>query len=457
MRLANNRSRYSSSSGGSFLRRLVGYAFVLLLLTVVGGGAYLLLDDMEGPQIVMTPDTGRIAPAQPIRLAIVDASSNVRSVKVSIRKNDQSLIVLDRTFSSAAPRQEIEFSLKDTGLRDGTFQLEVEARDTAFMGFGSGNATTRKWDMRLDTQPPRVKIRTPSPALRRGSMTVIAYTISEDVEKTGVQLGNRFFPAFRQPSGMYYCLFPWPLDVPKSEFAPEVFSRDLAGNEARSRVILNAVDYKYKSDTLTISDSFLDSKMPAFTALIPDAASNLERYVRVNNEVRLANEQTLLEIGKDTASTMLWEGAFKRLPGSASRAGFGDHRTYMHNGVKFDEQTHMGQDLASTFHAPVPAANNGRVVFADDLGIFGKLVIIDHGLGLQSLYSHLSEISVAVGDTLKKGDLLGKTGVTGLAGGDHLHFGILLHGIQIQPLDWFDARWLRNMLTNRLAQANKPK
>lgn len=129
----------------------------------------------------------------------------------------------------------------------------------------------------------------------------------------------------------------------------------------------------------------------------------------------------------------------------------------MHNGVKIDEQTHMGQDLASTFHAPVPAANNGRVVFADDLGIFGKLVIIDHGLGLQSLYSHLSEISVAVGDTLKKGDLLGKTGVTGLAGGDHLHFGILLHGIQIQPLDWFDARWLRNMLTNRLAQANKPE
>lgn len=456
MRLANSRTRYVSSRGShSAFRRLIGYLFVLLLLAAVGGGAYVILDDMEGPQIVMSPDTGRIAPAQPIQVVVSDASSNIRSVKVSIHKNDQSLIIVDRTFTSASPRQELTFSLKDTGLRDGPFQLEIEAHDMAFMGLGSGNTTIRNWDMRLDTQPPRVKICTPSPALRRGSMTVIAYTISEDVEKTGVQLGERFFPAFRQANGMYYCFFPWPLDVPKTDFAPEVFSRDLAGNEARSRVILSAVDHKYRNDTMTISDSFLDKKMPAFDALVPGSANNLERYVRMNNEIRLANEQTLIEVGKNTASTMLWQGAFKRLPRSASMASFGDHRTYMHNGVKIDEQTHMGQDLASTARAPIPAANDGRVVFAGDLGIFGNLVVIDHGLGLQSLYSHMSEISVAVGDTLKKGDIIGKTGVTGLAGGDHLHFGILLHGIQIQPLDWFDAKWIRNMVTNRLAQANK--
>ncbi len=428
---------------------------MLLLLAVVGGGAYVLLDDMEGPEIVMTPDTGRVAPTQPIQIVVSDAGSDIRSVKISIRKNDQSLVIVDRTFVTAAPRQELVFSLKDTGLRDGPFQLEIEARDMAFMGLGSGNATIRKWDMRLDTQPPRIRVLTPAPALRRGSMTVIAYTVSEDVEKTGVQLGERFFPAFRQSNGMYYCFFPWPLDVPREDFLPQVFSRDLAGNEAYSRVILNAVDHKYKNDTLTINDKFLDSKMPAFADVVPDAANNLERYVRVNNEVRLANEQKLLEIGKDTSPVMLWDGSFKRLPRAASKASFGDHRTYMYNGVKIDEQTHMGQDLASTARAPIPAANNGRVVFADDLGIFGKLVIIDHGLGLQSLYSHMSEISVRVGDTVKTGDIIGKTGVTGLAGGDHLHFGIVLHGIQIQPLDWFDAKWPRNMITNRLAQAAK--
>ncbi len=96
--------------------------------------------------------------------------------------------------------------------------------------------------------------------------------------------------------------------------------------------------------------------------LVPDDISNLERYVRINNEVRISNEKTLLEIGKNTSPTMLWSGAFKRLPGSASKASFGDQRTYMHNGTKIDEQTHMGQDLASVAHAPIPAANDGKVV-----------------------------------------------------------------------------------------------
>ena len=132
--------------------------------------------------------------------------------------------------------------------------------------------------------------------------------------------------------------------------------------------------------------------------------------MKINNEVRISNEKTLLEIGKNTSPTMLWSGAFKRLPGSASKASFGDQRTYMHNGTKIDEQTHMGQDLASVAHAPIPAANDGKVVFAEPLGIFGNLVIIDHGLGLQSLYSHMSEIQTNVGATVKKGDIIGLTG-----------------------------------------------
>lgn len=175
--------------------------------------------------------------------------------------------------------------------------------------------------------------------------------------------------------------------------------------------------------------------------------------MKINNEVRISNEKTLLEIGKNTSPTMLWSGAFKRLPGSASKASFGDQRTYMHNGTKIDEQTHMGQDLASVAHAPIPAANDGKVVFAEPLGIFGNLVVIDHGLGLQSLYSHMSEIQTNVGATVKKGDIIGLTGTTGLAGGDHLHFGILMHGIQVQPLDWLDPKWIKNTITDRLDAA----
>ncbi|MEG2004780.1 MAG: M23 family metallopeptidase, partial [Bilophila sp.] len=424
----------------SGFRRTISYGFVFVFLAFVAYGTYIFLDDLDGPQIVMTPDTGRVSPTQDIQLTLTDAKSKVRSVTVYVRKNSQSLVVFERTFSTTAASQTASFNLKNAGLRDGSFELEVVARDTALAGFGKGNSSTRVWDMRIDTQPPRVKVRTLAPALRRGSVTAIAYTVSEEVGITGIVLGSRFFTAHKQPNGLYYCFFAWPLDVSKDAFTPEVMAKDLAGNEARSRVLVNAAERNYRNDTLNISDKFLNDKMPNFEALVPNATTNLERYILVNTEVRIANEKRLIEVGKDTAPTMLWSGAFQRLHGSAVKANYGDHRTYMHNGVKIDEQTHMGLDLASTMQAPVPAANDGRVVLAENLGIFGNIVVIDHGLGLQSLYSHLSEIHVNVGDAIKKGATLGRTGVTGLAGGDHLHFGVLLDGVQVHPIDWLDPK-----------------
>lgn len=438
---------------GRIIRNTMSYGFVTIILVALGFGAYVLLDDLDGPDIVMTPDTGRISPTQDIGLTLTDAKSGVRSVTVTVHRNNQSLVILDTVFNPAAPVQKASFNLKNAGLRDGAFELEITARDDSLMSFGKGNGTTRKWNMQLDTQPPKVSIKSTVPALRRGSVTAIAYSVSEDAGMTGVRLGDLFFPAFLQPNGLYYCFFAFPLDTPKGKFAPELITRDLAGNESRNRVLVNAAERVYRKDTLNISDRFLDGKEDVFKELVPDAQTNLERYVRINNEVRLANERKLMEIGKQTAPTMLWSGAFKRLPRSASKASFGDQRTYMHNGTKIDEQTHMGQDLASVAHAPIPAANDGKVVFAEPLGIFGNLVIIDHGLGLQSLYSHMSEIQTSVGATVKKGDVIGLTGTTGLAGGDHLHFGILMHGLQVQPLDWLDPKWIKNTITDRLEAA----
>lgn len=436
-------------------RHTLGYLMALLVLIALGGGAYLFLNDLDGPQIVMIPDTGRISPHQDIQVTLSDAKHDIRSITVSVRKREDALVVFERGFTSASPIQKVTFNLKNTGLRDGPFQLEIKARDTALAGFGSGNVTTKVWDMHLDTRPPSIKVRTTAPALRRGSVTAIAYALSEEVDTTGIRLGEMFFPAFRQANGLYYCFFAFPLKYSLEAFTPEIVARDLAGNVTRTRVIVNAMERAYRSDTLTISDRFLDTKMPAFTALVPTASTNLERYVKMNNEVRADNEKTLLEIGRRTAPNILWGGAFQRLSRSAVKANFGDNRTYMYNGQKIDHQTHMGLDLASVAHAPIPAANDGTVVFAEPLGIYGNLVVVDHGLGLQTLYSHLSEIMVQVGDVVKKGDTLGRTGTTGLAGGDHLHFGVMLAGIEVQPIDWFDKNWIKNTITDRLAAASR--
>jgi murein DD-endopeptidase MepM/ murein hydrolase activator NlpD len=341
--------------------------------------------------------------------------------------------------------------LKQSGVRDGQIELEVRATDGAMAGFGWGNTGARTYSVNVDGIPPRITVLSPPGASgRKGSAAAVSYTLSETVSKTGVQVGNEFFPAYQQPGGEYFCLLAFPINMTPQQFVPEIAAWDLAGNEARSRLLLPAQDRKFRNDTLRIDDAFLESAMPAFMELVPDASSHLERYVRVNKEVREANEETLREIAKQTSPLFLWSGAFVRLPGSALKAAFGDNRTYRYGEQIIDHQIHMGQDLASIRHAPIPAANSGMVVFTGELGIFGKLVIIDHGLGLMSLYAHMSSIDVSPRMDVKRGDTLGATGVTGLAGGDHLHFGILINGVQVQPLDWFDGNWIKNNITDRL-------
>jgi murein DD-endopeptidase MepM/ murein hydrolase activator NlpD len=182
----------------------------------------------------------------------------------------------------------------------------------------------------------------------------------------------------------------------------------------------------------------------------------LEQYLSINRNIRVANEKTLLALRAKTSDSMLWSGPFIHLPRAAERARFGDFRTYMYQGQRIDEQTHMGLDLASLPHADIPAANDGIVIFTDFLGIYGNAVVVDHGQGLMSLYSHLSKTGVFVGDVVRKGQILGQTGTTGLAAGDHLHFGILMQGLEVQPLEWLDPRWIRDNIVGRMKTPTTP-
>lgn len=433
------------------MKKLFTLLVFLVILVAIGGAGYMFFKDMDGPVIVMEPDTGKIAPAKDITLHLADMDSGVRSVSVSIRKDANSLVVHEQFFASSPKEATVTFSLKNSGVRDGQIEMEIKAVDASMAGFGRGNTTVRTLDLTVDNVPPRITVLSPPGAAgRKGSACAVSYTLSEEVSLTGIQVGDEFFTAYRQDSDTYFCIFAFPISLDTNRFTPEILATDMAGNVGRSRLLLPARDRQFKHDTLTIGDNFLDTKMPAFAEAVPEAQTNLERYVAVNNVVRVANEQTLRDIAKKTAPTMLWQGAFARLPRAASRANFGDNRTYKYNGEVIDHQTHMGIDLASVKHAPIPAGNAGIVVFADELGIFGKLVIIDHGLGLMSLYSHMSNIDVPVGAQVNKGDTLGQTGVTGLAGGDHLHFGMLVNGIQIEPTDWFGAKWIQDNITARL-------
>ncbi len=430
-------------------KTMVYMFFFTILFGGTGYGAYLLFQDMEGPTFELVPNTGRVSPETPLHLAIQDPSG-VRSVTVSVRKQTRTTEIFSKHFSPYNTEDEVTFNLKASGLREGTFDLEIKVVDASLSGFGLGNSRTTTLPMRLDTKPPRITVKTSAPYVRRGGAAVIAYTVDEDVQRSGIMVGDYFFSGYKQANGTYLSYFTFPYKMPPDQFKPKITAQDLAGNTTTTGLSVRAVNRTFKQDKITVTDAFLEKVSQRLYDLAPNAASPLDRFLIINRDIRQANTQFLMHIAADTQGVSLWDGSFMRLPRSASRASYGDHRTYVYKGKTIDSQSHLGFDLASTKHAPIPAANDGRVIFAGDLGIYGKLVVLDHGLGLMSLYSHLSTITASVGQILKKGDTLGNTGISGMAFGDHVHFGILVGGLEVNPLEWLDAKWIRDNITGRL-------
>ena len=434
------------------------FFFGFLLIAALGTAGYVFFKDLDGPSIQITPANGKVSPASVLKVQLSDPSG-IRSLVVGIRKNNVLNVFYNKHFDEYLPEREVEVPMKEAALRDGAFEMEIRATDGSLAGFGQGNTRTQLLPMRLDTQPPRISLRTLPPNVRRGGSAVIRYTIDEEVSRNGVLVAGYFVPGYLQKDGSYLCFFPFPYTMTAKEYknAVEITATDLAGNVTQSRLSLMAFERTFKNDKLDLKDNFLESVENKLRNLAPNAKSPLECYLYINKEVRAANVEMLRNIKTDTSAAILWSGAFMRLPRSAPRAGFADHRIMSYQGKQVGESWHLGFDLASVRNAEVPAANNGRIIFTGESGIYGNLMIVDHGLGLMSLYSHLSEILAKTGDIVAKGQIIGKTGDTGLAFGDHLHFGMLCGGIEVTPLEWFDAKWIRDNITGRIGEDLLPK
>ena len=427
--------------------------FFLILALALGVAGYVLFQDTDAPVITLSHTAENVSSFMPITVTATDASSGVKRIDVVVRFKENEIPIASQTFT-AGREQSVTFNLAEAGLKNNdTFDLEVTAIDASYGGLGFGNKNKLIAPMRLDMSPPRMSVKSSVPYVRKGGVSCVVYSISKDVQQTGVKVSDYFFPSFRQSNGDYLCFFAFPYNMEMKDFSPQLVALDLAGNMRSVELPVSRMNRQFKHDTINISQGFLDAKAAEFEIMAPGDMSDLDRFLKVNGQIRRENALALLEVGKNTAPEMLWKGAFLRLPRAASRAGFADHRTYLWEGQNVDEQTHLGFDLASVKQAPVPAANTGIVVYAGYMGIYGNLIVIDHGLGLQSLYSHLSEIAVEAGQQIAKGDIIGKTGATGMAGGDHLHFGILVSGLEVTPLEWLDDHWIKDNIVDRIKDA----
>lgn len=424
--------------------------FYLLILIGLVAGAFLYFRDTEGPLISLIPATGAVSAKTPLSLTVNDAATGLKAVQVTILQGENRLPLVDQSIPAQTNETSLALNFASLKLKDGPIQIEVVATDRSVYHLGKGNQSQQTFAVTYDTRPPIISVLSKAHNLSKGGSGLVTYRLDEEVRKTGVQIGELFFPSFQQESGIYACLFAYPFDMPESDFVPRVYAEDLAGNERQAGFYYRANDKIFRQRDINLSKSFIQQKAPEFEPMVPEIGEPLETFLYVNGEIRRQNRAKMVELSAKTAAAPRWQGPFIRLQGAATLAQFGDHRSYFYEKKPVDKAVHLGFDLASIAQAEIPAGNAGEVIWADYLGIYGLCVIIDHGLGLQTLYAHLSQIDVQPGDLVTKGQLLGRSGSTGMAGGDHLHFGVFVSGIAAQPLEWWDKSWLENNIDSKL-------
>ncbi len=208
-----------------------------------------------------------------------------------------------------------------------------------------------------------------------------------------------------------------------------------------------------RTGTIEVNDAFLSQVVPAIASATPnfDARSSLlDQYLRINGDLRKAELARVAELSRQSEPAFLWSGPFLQMRNTKLNANFAETRTYLYGGRTIDRQTHLGLDLASTERAPVPAPNGGKVLYAGWMSLYGNAVVIDHGFGLLSLCGHLSTVQVAAGARVSTGNIIGTSGSTGLAGGDHVHLELFVQGRSVNPVEWLDAHWIRDNLGTKL-------
>jgi murein DD-endopeptidase MepM/ murein hydrolase activator NlpD len=457
----------------SMMRWLIGF---LLLAAVALGSLYLIAGRGAPPAITIDQPDRFVGLRGTLEVSVQDPPPS--SLVITLQQNGKSipLFALDApqsAIAAAGPQGRGLHIVRPFGkqgvpdLQPGAARIIVEATRPSLLKLRTLSRTVTK-DVEVRLEPPVVSAVSTHHYVNHGGAEMVVYRATPVDVASGVRVGKLEYPGFpaagaglanADPSlkvAFFALLHDQPLSDPIL-----LFARDGAGNESTAPFVDDVFEKPFKKSRIELDDKFLQRVVPEIINhspelnLAPPAAPSevLPDFLRINGELRRMNSARIAELTAPTATTRLWSGPFVQLGNSQVEARFADQRTYVYQGKDVDQQVHLGFDLAVTSGVSVVAANAGKVVNASWLGIYGNCVIIDHGLGVASLYGHLSSIDVKVGDSVAKGQQVGRSGMTGLAGGDHLHFTMLVDAHPVNPVEWWDAHWIEDRVDRKLREA----
>jgi len=449
------------------MRRKKGYGgivFLSILIGLIAGGVYLYTSDTferDVPEIEI-PNNGYWNGSVPLKVNMKDKSGIV-SYKITLRSGDVQTVLDEATLT--APEQAKSFDVKVPeqllGQNAETVTLEVQARDASRWNFFAGNQAVKTVTLSIDSRRPRVSIVTNSYKITQGGSALVVFEAEDEHLKDlyiETSFGKRFKAEPFYAEHFYIALIAWP--VTAENFRAYVIADDIAGNSAKAYIPLHLQEKKYHVSKIELSDSFLGGKVADLAQMYgaPADADKIERFRFVNETLREKNEKRIHDVTSKVGDTRV--DTFSQVPFYPLRNGkvvanFGDHRLYYYHGKRVSESYHLGLDLASVKMGKIMTRNPAEVVFAEENGIYGNLPILAHGLGLYTLYGHCSSLKVSQGTHVKAGTQIANTGMTGYAMGDHLHFGVLVQGVEVRPEEWMDDHWIKLNIKDVIKEAKK--
>ena len=440
---------------------------ILLLLVILAGAGY----------IYTAPEFERIAPmveskqnifwnrTDPLEITFTD---NVALNHYELILNDgiKSFIVDQGKFEKNIKKQTLLMKYPKNEIlnfKAKKLLLQITVADNSMWNFLQGNKTVKNIEIMVDYKRPNVNVLANSYSITQGGSALVVFQASdENLESLYIQTANKNFEVTPyKKKGYYAAIIAWPFQ--DKDFHAKIVAIDKAHNKRVVDIPYYVKNRKYKVSWIKAKDNFIDGKISDLASSTPEYVNidnRLDKLRAINETMRLNNEDKIHALSMNISTKLLsnWKmNKFYPLRNGAKVASFGDERHYFYErkSNEVSKSYHVGYDLASTKMASVVTSNAGKVIYADENGIYGNMPMIDHGLGLYSIYGHCSQLLVKEGDEVKSGQIIAKTGSSGLALGDHLHFGLLVQGIEVRPIEWFDGNWIRKNIDNIFKEADK--
>ena len=448
------------------MRFLIRLIVILLVLAAAG---WFVITRAFAPAIELRQPTQFVGANGQYEIAVAVPEAELTDLTVQFEQNGQTHPLTPDSITPEGDGVVVRGPLGRAvlqGVQEGAGTLRVSAARHVFGVRTNAASAARELQVRL--RPPRLQVLSTHHYINQGGSEAIVYRVEPAGVTSGVMVGDRLFEGYpaagaatladnldadRLSDPAVHIAF-FSLDWNQGADTPmHLHAEDEAGNRARADFERRVFPRAFRDSTIQLDDRFLNRVVPAIEAETPSLTGEgtlIERYVAINRDLRRANNEAIATLSEKTSREAQWHGAFVPLASGAVQSAYADQRTYVYNGERVDAQVHLGFDLASRANAPITAGNRGTVVHAGYLGIYGNCVIIDHGMGLQSLYGHLSSIATNVGDTVERGAEIGRSGITGLAGGDHLHYTMLLQGQSVNPVEWWDGHWIEDRIVRKL-------